>query len=133
MADQEIQVAPKQELAPEGGEFTREGVYFSPAVDIFDTEKELVLLADMPGVDAEHVEIDLRDNVLSIVGKIWSESEKGDFLLREYRTGNYFRTFRITEVVDQSKITASMSDGVLKLMLPKVAKAVPRKIPISAE
>ena len=133
MADQEIQVAPKQELSPEGGEFTREGVYFSPAVDIFDTEKELVLLADMPGVGADDVEIDLRDNVLSIVGKMLPEDEKGEFLLREYRTGNYFRTFRITEVVDQSKITASMSDGVLKLVLPKVAKAVPRKIPIAAE
>jgi HSP20 family protein len=133
MPDQEIQVAPKQELAPEVGEFTREGLYFSPAVDIFDTEKELVLLADMPGVNAEQVEIDLRDNMLSIIGKMSPEGEKSDFLLREYRTGNYFRTFRITEVVDQSKITASMSDGVLKLILPKVAKAVPRKIPITAE
>jgi len=133
MADQEIQVAPKQELSTEAGEFTREGTYFSPAVDIFDTERELVLLADMPGVSAGHVEIDLRDNVLSIIGKMSPEEEKGDFLLREYRTGNYFRTFRITEVVDQSKITAAMSDGVLKLVLPKVEKAVPRKIPIATE
>lgn len=131
MADQEIQVAPKQELSSEVGEFTREGLYFSPAVDIFDTEKELVLLADMPGVSAENVEIDLRDNVLSILGRMTPEGESGDFLLREYQSGNYFRTFRITEVVDQSKISASMSDGVLKLMLPKVAKAIPRKIPIA--
>jgi len=133
MTDQEIQAAPKQELSTEAGEFTHEGTYFSPAVDIFDTERELVLLADMPGVSAGHVEIDLRDNVLSIIGKMSPEEEKGDFLLREYRTGNYFRTFRITEVVDQSKITAAMSDGVLKLVLPKVEKAVPRKIPIATE
>jgi HSP20 family protein len=133
MADQEIQAAPKQELSPEAGEFTREGVYFSPAVDIFDNDQELVILADMPGVNAEEVEIDLRDNVLSIIGKMTPEGEKGDFLLREYRTGNYFRTFRITDMVDQSKITASMSDGVLRLVLPKVEKAVPRKIPITTE
>lgn len=133
MADQEIQAAPKQELSQDVGEFTREGVYFSPAVDIFDTDKELVVLADMPGVSVEQVEIDLRDNVLSIIGKTPVEGEKGEFLLQEYRTGNYFRTFRITDVVDQSKITASMADGVLKLVLPKVEKAVPRKIPISTE
>ncbi|MBI4965218.1 MAG: Hsp20/alpha crystallin family protein [Desulfomonile tiedjei] len=133
MADQEIQAAPKQELSPAAGEFTREGVYFSPAVDIFDNERELVVLADMPGVSVEDVEIDLRDNVLSIIGKMKPDGEKGDFLLREYRTGNYFRTFRITEVVDQSRITAAMADGVLRLVLPKVEKAVPRKIPIAAE
>ena len=130
MADQELQVTGKQTVASEAGEFTHEGTYFSPAVDIFETERELVLLADIPGVDAEHVEIDLRDDTLTILGRVPSESETGQALLSEYKTGNYFRTFRINEVVDRSKITASISDGVLKLVLPKVEKAVPRKIPI---
>jgi len=132
MPDQEIQATPKQEVAPETSEFTREGVYFSPAVDIYGTERELVILADMPGVSADNVEIDLRDDVLSIIGKTESEEEAGTALLTEYRKGNYFRSFRITELLDQSKISASMSDGVLRLVLPKVEKAVPRKIPISA-
>jgi HSP20 family protein len=132
MADKEIQVSPKQEVAPDAREFTREGVYFSPAVDIFGTEKELVVLADMPGVNADQVEIDLRDDVLSIIGKMDTGENPGNPLLTEYRTGNYFRSFRITELVDQSKISASMSDGVLKLVLPKVEKAIPRKIPITA-
>lgn len=131
MADQELQAMEKQAVASETGEFTREGTYFSPAVDIFDTEKELVLLADMPGVDAEHVEIDLREDTLTILGRVPHESDQGQALMEEYKTGNYFRTFRITEIVDRTKITASISDGVLKLVLPKVAKAVPRKIPIS--
>jgi HSP20 family protein len=131
MADQEIQAREKQEVQRSGGEFTREGVYFSPAVDIYSTEKELILLADMPGVGLEQVEIDLRDNTLSIMGKIAAESREGkEPLLTEYRSGNYFRSFRITEVVDQTKITASIADGVLKVVLPKVEKAVPRKIPI---
>jgi HSP20 family protein len=133
MADQEIQVAPKQEVAQDASEFTREGVYFSPAVDIYGTEKELVVVADMPGVNADQVEIDLRDDVLSIIGKMPTEELQGTPLLTEYRNGSYFRSFRITELVDQSKITASMADGVLKLVLPKVAKAIPRKIPIAAE
>ncbi|MBI5572573.1 MAG: Hsp20/alpha crystallin family protein [Desulfomonile tiedjei] len=132
MSNQELQTTEKKELDTPTAEFTREGVYFSPAVDIYDSETELVLLADMPGVSPDRVEIDLRENMLTIVGKVAEET--GDFqpLLTEYRSGNYFRTFRISEIVDQSKITASVADGVLKLVLPKVQKAVPRKITISA-
>ncbi len=132
MTEKEIQAAEKKELTTDTGEFTREGVYFSPAVDIFDTEKELVPLADMPGVDPGQVEIDLRDNTLTLVGKTTSIALEGQPLLTEYRTGNYFRSFRITDMIDQKNITASMADGVLKLTLKKVEKAVPRKIPISA-
>lgn len=128
---EEIQAIQKQELAPNTGELTREGTYFSPAVDIYGNEKELVLLADMPGVSADNVEIDLRDNVLTILGKVQTE-DKGEQLLSEYRTGNFFRNFRVTDVIDQSKITASMSDGVLKLVMPKAEKAVPKKIPITS-
>ncbi|MDQ7785846.1 MAG: Hsp20/alpha crystallin family protein [Desulfomonilaceae bacterium] len=131
MADQEIQVAEKKELASEGGEFTREGVYFTPAVDICETETELKVLVDMPGVNYENVDIELKENILTIEGKVPTEERRGQELLREYQTGNYFRSFRITEVVDQSKITASMSEGVLQLTLPKAEKAVPRKIPIA--
>lgn len=130
MTDQELQVTEKQAVASEG-EFTHEGIYFSPAVDIFDTEKELVLLADMPGVSAENIEIDLRDDTLTILGRVPPATGEGQVLLSEYKTGNYFRTFRITEIVDRAKITAAISDGVLKLVLPKVEKAVPRKIPIA--
>ena len=129
MAD-ELQVTPKQELAPDAGELTREGLYFSPAVDIYGNERELVLLADMPGVSADQVEIDLRENVLTILGKVQMD-DKGEELLSEYRTGNYFRSFKVTDVIDQGKISASMSDGVLKLVMPKVEKAVPKKIPIT--
>lgn len=132
MANQGLSVSGKQRVEPEAGEFTYEGDYFSPAVDIFDTEKELVLLADMPGVSAEHVEVDLRNDTLTIIGKVPVEPQKGEILLAEYQTGNYFRTFRLTEIVDRTKISASMADGVLKLVLPKVEKAIPRKIPITA-
>lgn len=131
MADQEIQASDKREVQPEGGEFTREGLYFTPAVDILETETELTMLVDMPGVDNANVEIDLKDNVLSLLGKVPSAQEEGQELLTEYRTGNYFRSFRLTDVVDQAGITASMTDGVLHLRLPKAAKAIPRKIPIT--
>ncbi len=131
MADQELQATEKQEISPEKGELTLEGPYFSPAVDIYGTDTELVLMADMPGVQSDQVEVDLREGILSILGKVPPESAPGESLLTEYRTGNYFRTFRLTDDIDTGKITASLSDGVLKLTLPKSAKAVPRKIPIT--
>lgn len=131
MSAQELQATEKKEIEPQEGEFTREGVYFSPAVDIFETEKEMVLLVDMPGVSTDHVDIDLNENVLSIVGKTLPESAAGDELLREYRTGNYYRSFRVADTIDQGNIAASMTDGVLKLVLPKSEKAAPRKIQVS--
>ncbi len=70
MTEQELQVKEKQAVPSEAGEFTHEGIYFSPAVDIFDTQKELVLLADMPGVSAENIEIDLREDALTILGRV---------------------------------------------------------------
>ncbi len=133
MADQEIQVADKQEIEPSRGEFTREGLYFTPAVDICETETDLLVVVDMPGVSGDKVEIDLKDNILSLTGKMENTTPEGNELLREYREGNYYRTFRITDTVDQQKIGASMSDGVLTLKLPKAEKAAPRNIPITSE
>lgn len=132
MTDQEIQATQKQQAAPPEGEFTHEGTYFVPAVDIYENSKELVLLADMPGVHTGDVEIDLKEGTLTIVGKVSAQSDEGEAILAEYRVGNYFRSFRLTDVIDQGKITAALSDGVLKLILPKVEKAIPRKIPITA-
>jgi HSP20 family protein len=133
MTDQELRTSEKKELAPESGEFTREGVYFSPAVDIYGTEQELVILADMPGVNPDDMDIDLRDDTLTIVGRITEGELEGEALLTEYNLGNYFRTFRITELIDQSKIKATMIDGVLKVTLPRADKTMPRKIPITTE
>jgi HSP20 family protein len=133
MADLELEARPKQHATLPEGEFTQEGMYFAPAVDIYDTPYELVLLADMPGVKTEGVEIDLKDDTLTIMGKVHDVSDQGELILTEYRAGNYFRTFRLTEVIDQSKITAAMSDGVLKLTMPKVEKAIPRKIPVTTD
>ena len=91
-----------------------------------------VVLVDAD-VDAANLDIDLKDDTLSIVGKVASGPEDGTALLAEYSEGNFFRNFHITDVVDQNKITATVADGVLRLVLPKAEKAVPRRIPISTE
>lgn len=131
MTDKELQVSEKQPVPAEEGEFTREGVYFTPAVDICETEKELMILADMPGVSPEGVDIEIREGILTIEGKVAARAEEAENLLTEYRQGNYFRNFRVTDTVDSDKIEASMSNGVLKVVLPKAEKAMPRKVAIT--
>ena len=112
-------------------EQTRPGLVFNPSVDIFETDKELTLLADMPGVKAENLNIDLRDNVLTLAAEV--EAPEGDSevdILREYQTGKYFREFSLSEAIDQSKIDARLKDGVLELKLPKAEAVKPRKISV---
>jgi HSP20 family molecular chaperone IbpA len=128
----EIKVREKQELTTPA-EQTTPGVVFTPQVDIFETEKEITLLADIPGVKSEKLNIDLRDNILTMTGDIEPvEASDEEDVLIEYETGRFYRQFTLSEVIDQNKIDAKLGDGVLRLTLPKVEKATPRKIAIKA-
>ncbi|MFO7496114.1 MAG: Hsp20/alpha crystallin family protein [Desulfobacterales bacterium] len=135
MADKqfkEIQVKDKQEVSSPA-EQTRPGLVFTPDVDIFETEMAITLLADLPGVRPEDLTIDLRDNTLTISGEIFPvESGDEEDILIEYETGKYYRQFTLSEVIAQEKIDAKLTEGVLRLTLPKVEKAVPRKITVAA-
>jgi len=127
----EIQAKEKQEVSVPA-EQTKPGPVFAPAVDIFETEKEITLLADFPGVKSEDLNIDLRDNVLTLTGDVTPLEGAEEDLLIEYEIGRYFRQFTLSEVIDQSRIDAQLNDGVLRLILPKVEKATPRKISVKA-
>ncbi len=133
MTEKEIQFRDKQEV--QGlGEPTKTGITFVPAVDIYETEEALTLLADMPGVSPEGIRIDLKDDQLTVSGEVFeSAGDQERVLLKEYETGNYIRQFALGEVIDQSKITAQLNNGVLTLVLPKVEKAKPRRIEIKVE
>lgn len=126
----EIQVKPKQELTSPA-EQTKPGTVFTPSVDIFETDRELTLLADLPGVKAENLTIDLRENILTLTGEVepFEGANEKDILI-EYETGKYYRQFSLSNVIDQSKINADLTDGVLRLTLPKVEEAKPRKIEV---
>lgn len=116
---------------PTAPEQTRPGPVYSPAVDIFETDQAITVLADMPGVRAEDLDIDLRDSVLSLTGRVTPlESPEETNVLHEYRAGTFFRRFTLSETIDQSKIDARLNDGVLRLELPKVEKARPRQISV---
>jgi HSP20 family molecular chaperone IbpA len=121
--------SPRQELP--GAEATRPGRVFEPDVDIFESDAAITVLADMPGVEPSGLDVDLRDNLLTITGTV-KKVEGGDerILLREYETGSFYRQFRLSSAVDQSRIDATLKDGVLRLTLPKAEAHRPRKIEI---
>ncbi|MBW1697273.1 MAG: Hsp20/alpha crystallin family protein [Deltaproteobacteria bacterium] len=129
----EIKVRGKQE-ASTPVEQTKPGLVFTPHVDIFETDKEITLLADLPGVKPENLHIDLRENVLTLSTDAEPDERPGEEdIMVEYETGKYYRQFNLSEIIDQNKIDAKLNNGVLKLMLPKVEKAAPRKIEIKTE
>lgn len=136
MADTEskaLQPKPKTEVAMPA-ESTKPGLVFTPDVDILETDKEITLLADMSGVKAQGLNINLRENLLTIEGDVQSlESPHEHDVLREYHTGKYHRQFTLSQIIDKERIEASMKDGVLRLRLPKVKDATPRKIAVKKE
>ena len=125
-AKEKVEVpAPAEQLTP--------GVVFTPNVDILETEKEIIMLADIPGVKAQDLAIGLRDDTLTLTGEVKSvDRPEEENILREYQIGRYYRQFTLTEMIDQSKIDASLNNGVLRLTLPKVEKATPRQITVKA-
>jgi len=126
----ELKVREKQEVV-QSGEQTKPGLTFTPRVDIFETTTELTLLADMPGVTADTLSIDLRDNTLTLEGNIEkADRPNEEMIYEEYSVGRFFRHFSLSEMIDQSRIDAKLQDGVLRLTLPKVEKATPRKISV---
>jgi HSP20 family molecular chaperone IbpA len=125
-----LQAKDKTELASPA-EQTKPGLVFTPAVDIFETDREITLLADMPGVKAGDLDIDLDKNVLTLDGAVKSPERNDEVdVLREYRTGRYYRQFTLSQVIDQGKIGAELKDGVLRLRLPKIEAATPRKVTV---
>jgi HSP20 family protein len=117
-----VQAAPEQ---------TYPGPVYTPPVDIFESDESISLLADIPGVKAEDLKIDLRENVLTLSGRVATpESAAEAPVLREYASGTYFRQFTLSEHIDQAKIDAKLTDGVLRLELPKVERVKPRQITV---
>jgi HSP20 family protein len=130
MGADEIKKTDKR-VATGRGESIRGSVEFIPQVDIYENKGGITVLADMPGVVKEGVSIDLKEDQLTINGKVLFPKEKETFLHREYESGNYFRQFTLSDMIDREKIAARMADGVLTLILPKAQKAVPKKIEVT--
>ena len=106
--------------------------YLTPPVDICETEQEVVVIADMPGVSKERMQVEITNNQLTILGRFhtgWT----GAKLVRECPNCDYYRTFRISDTIDAELIKAKMTDGTLTLTLPKKPSAQPYQILIETE
>ena len=103
----------------------------APPVDIYETREELVVLADLPGVAKEALEVRVEQHVLTIRGQA-HHRVSGEVVSREYALVNFFRQFALSDKVDQSQITAALQSGVLTVTLPKAQAAQPRQIAVHA-
>ena len=128
---QELQAREKMEVTSPA-EQTKARPVFVPAVDICESDTGLTVMADMPGVATDGLSVDLKDNTLTIRGEVKTVDEDRTILYREYNVGDYYRQFNLSSVIDQTKISAKLKDGVLILELPKVEKAKPRQIEVAA-
>lgn len=103
--------------------------YATPAVDIYEQDGGLTLMADMPGVVSQQLKIDVDQGVLTIEGEAHISSS-GEQLFSEFAPSGYYRQFRLPEHIDLDKIDANLHDGVLTLKLPKAAAALPKRIEV---
>ena len=121
----------EQELVQEEAERTRECRCFVPRTDIYEAGDEIILAMDMPGINENAFEITLEKNILNVKGYAQVEDpSEYSLTLAEYETGDYERSFRVSDAIAKDKIEAAYKDGVLRLTLPKAEQAKARKIAV---
>ena len=125
-----IQETAETDVAPQRVEPA--GPTYTPAVDIYEDEKSIVLMADMPGVDKTSVEATLEGGILTLDGKANAPvPAEGEWARREYEPGRYRRVFEVSDRIDADGVKASMKWGVLRVVLPKKEEAKPRRISVA--
>jgi HSP20 family protein len=131
MAEKEMQK--REASSPVETERTTARKVFIPRVDICETKDAIVLLADMPGVDEKSIDITLEKNVLTLLGRVESETYEGyRTAYVEYEGGDYERAFTLSDEIDRDRIEASVKNGVLRLTLPKAEPVKLRKINVKS-
>ena len=128
---QELAMREKKELASKE-ERTVPGRFYVPYTDVYETEEALTVVMEMPGVDRKDLEVELKDDVLRVEGRIdFAKYEGMEPVYTEYNVGHWTRSFALSDKVDRERIAAQLEDGVLTLTLPKTAEARPRRIAIA--
>lgn len=108
---------------------------WSPSVDILETESEIVLLAEVPGVDLENIELQIRDNVLTLRGERTFENtlKKEHYFRIERAYGNFSRSFTLPSSIHQEQVQARLRDGVLEVRMPKRLQGASRSIAVEVK
>jgi len=123
----------EKQVAETEAERTRDQPAFVPRVDIYETDDAITVVADMPGVTEDSVDIVLEKGVLTINGYVDPEVPEGYSLAHaEYRIGDFVRSFSLSNEIDQSAIEATLKEGVLRLKMNKVTEAQTKKIAVKA-
>ena len=131
MSEKTLEIKDQKDAGNSGGVALRRT--FVPAVDIYEYDNEVIVTADMPGVDENSVDITLEKNILTIKGLVdVEEPENQDKVYSEYSVGNYKRTFSLSDEIDNEGIRATVKDGVLRLNLPKAEQAQIKKIAVQS-
>jgi len=123
-------VQQKERAEQTNPERLRGGVYFTPRVDIVETQNELTVYADLPGVRPEDVDLRYERGELMLHGRCQPRTTERGALLNEYEVGDFYRAFQVGESIDASKIGAEFKNGVLIVHLPKMEQVKPRQITV---
>ncbi len=126
MEETRIQERAKRANGPEN---VSERAAVVPYVDVFENEQEILLIADMPGVEKDELSIRVDDNELTLEGRR-NARQKGTLIATEYRPSDFRRSFVLPQGIDSEKIEADLRAGVLRLRLPKAEALRPRRIEI---
>ncbi len=105
---------------------------WTPSVDIYETEHEVVLTAELPGMDEKDIDIKVEDNTLTISGerRLEKEIKEENYHRIERAYGSFCRSFTLPNYVDQDKISAEYDNGILKITMPKKPELKPRKVKV---
>lgn len=108
---------------------------WAPVVDIYETENEVVLKAELPGMEKKDIHLEVRDHTLTLSGERKHEKEEKEenFHRVERSYGKFYRSFSLPSTVDTEKVKANMKEGVLEIKLPKVEEAKPKAIEIESK
>jgi HSP20 family protein len=134
MPDAVKEVQKKEAELQTGVERTRATKVYTPSVDIIERKEDIVVIADMPGVDDKAVDITLEKNVLTIYGRVEPRiPENHRLVVSEYSVGDYQRVFTLSDQINREEIRASVRNGVLRVMLPKAETVKTKKIEVTSE
>ena len=126
----EMQLSSNEKREVAAAEQTRPGPVYRPPVDIVEDASGFTVLADLPGVKSSDLHVDLRDGTLTIRGHCEMGTGNEQEILREFEPGTFFRQFSLPDAVEQTRIDANLVNGVLRLRLPKIEAARPRRIQV---
>ncbi len=120
-------------LPARGSEAAPAAAMWSPAVDVFEAGDDIVVKAEIPGIDREDVAVEVKDGILTLRGerKFEKEEDRENYHRIERSYGTFVRSFALPSSVDPDKVEASLRDGVLEVKLSKKEETKPRKVKVT--